>query len=65
VLYRAILSLPVMFFATYCYVPDVKLCCMSVLNLNIVCTQYTLLFYNLFDLMLNFVVAVRLHDGSN
>ena len=35
-LYRAILSLPVMFFATYCYVPDVKLSCMSVLNFHLV-----------------------------
>jgi len=32
VLYQAILSLSVMFFATYCYVPDVKLSCMSLIK---------------------------------
>ena len=33
-LYGVILSLPVIFFTTYCYVPDVKLSCMSVLNFH-------------------------------
>jgi len=32
VLYQAILSLPVMYFATYCYVPHVKLSCMSLIK---------------------------------